>query len=389
MLIGMAFGVGLGWGAVVTYLPLYARSLGLGVKEWSALYMVFVLLWGVSPLLLARVVDRYGSKPVILGAYALITASFGCFWQGSKSLLVVGVVLISVGTAGSHLAIITALQRLAGRQLGRVNGLYMAVMGLAGITAPLIASQVLRVSNYATYWCVCGAIVLVMLVAATKIPKTSAGQEHRDDEGWFGGYKELLRIRGITWIFLGGTLLEPFSFQLINMYGSLRLAGLGMSDINIGYVASIGAAAYIATALAGSVFIDRLPIRWLFAAALVAGGTACAGIGLSNAAWMCVISFIAYRICYGLIHPAWYVRISHLVPAGRLATAVAAVNSTTSFAAAGVGVLAAAAIRLTGMGPLMTAGGIIAAAGGALTAKCKERSPATTANRLHLPVSED
>jgi MFS family permease len=385
----MAFGIGLGWGAVVTYLPLYARTLGLGVKEWSAIYMVFVFLWGVSPLLLARVVERYGPRPVILGAYALMTASFGCFWQGSKSFLVVGVVLISVGTAGSHLAIITALQRLAGRQLGRVNGFYMAVMGLAGIASPLIASQVLRVSNYATYWWVCGAIVLVTLVAATKLPKTSAGQEHQDDGGWFGSYKKVLRIRGIPWIFLGGALLEPFSFQLINMYGSLRLSALGMSDINIGYVASVGSAGYIVTALAGSVFIDRLSIRWLFSAALVAGGIACAGIGLSNAVWMCVISFIAYRICYGLIHPAWYVRISHLVPAGRLATAVAAVSSTTSLSAAGVGVIAAAAIRLMGMGPLMVAGGIIAAAGGALTAKCKERNPESAAAGSHLPVSED
>ncbi|MCK4625256.1 MAG: MFS transporter [Phycisphaerae bacterium] len=377
LLIGVAFGVGLGGGAVITYLPLYARSLGLGVKEWSALYMVYIVLFGLTPLLLAWVVDRYGSRPVILGTYALIAAAFGCFSQSSKSLLVLGVVLAGVGTAGSHLAIVTALQRLGAGQLGRVNGLHMAVMGLAGIISPLIASQVLRVSNYATYWYVCGAIVLVVLVVATKTPNVSSAEERRTDDGWFGGYKEVLRIRGMPWIFLGGVLLEPFSFQLIGMYGSLRLAALGMSDIDIGYVASVGAAAYIATALAGSVFIDRLSIRWLFAAALVAGGIACVGIGLSNAAWMCVISFIAYRICYGSIHPAWYVRISHLVPSGRLATAVAAVNSTTSFAAAGVGVLAAGAITIMGMGPLMAAGGIIAAAGGALTAKCKERSPAT------------
>ena len=50
LLLAVAFGAGLGTGAVITYLPLYARSLGLGVKEWSALYMVYIVVFGLAPL---------------------------------------------------------------------------------------------------------------------------------------------------------------------------------------------------------------------------------------------------------------------------------------------------------------------------------------------------
>jgi MFS family permease len=238
--------------------------------------------------------------------------------------------------------------------------------------APLAGSVALQYVGYRSYFLGCGAVTALTVAMAAFLPRTAgteAGDAGRSLRRFLSAYKEVFRLRGFLWLFAGGALLEPFGFYLFNMYSSLRLSDLGLTDAAVGAVAGGAMAAYLLFCMLGSVLIDRLPVRAIFAASMVGAGLSCSGMGFAPSAWFCAVCMVCYRICYSWVHPLWNVRLAHFAPKERFASCLAAVSGTQCFVAASIGVLAAAAVTVTGVAPLMGAGGLVAALGGVVTAK--------------------
>jgi MFS transporter, FSR family, fosmidomycin resistance protein len=163
------------WFGLVTFVPLWAVSLGHS-KAYGNQLLTFMLLAGAAGTLAAGpLADRVGRRPVLIGAIAatapltLVFVAVGGL-VGAVALALVGACVI--GTFGVTMVM---SQEYLPRRIGLASGLSIGMsIGLGGIAAVALGALAdtvdLRTSLY-----VCAAVPLAAVVLAALLPSSRRG----------------------------------------------------------------------------------------------------------------------------------------------------------------------------------------------------------------------
>src|SRR5215467_4287351 len=188
ILSAVSFTVALGYGIVVPAIPAFARQFGVSVAAAASVISAFALMRVAFALPAGRLVDRFGSRPVMAIGIAVVAASsvLAGFSQSFGQLLV----LRGIGGLGSAMFSVSAqallLASVPGDQRGRASGLYTGGFLLGGITGPALGGVVAAWSLRAPFFLYGGLLVVPAVIAAVALrsakrqvdPKQAAG--HRD-----------------------------------------------------------------------------------------------------------------------------------------------------------------------------------------------------------------
>ena len=363
------------------YLALYAKSLGFTTVQWTLLNTAAALLASVSLLGLPRLLHRGGARVIMQASFLLLAGCFLAISTGTRAGVTAGALCFSFLASANSMCILTELQ-MGSRMLGKTNSAYTVIVGSVSIVAPLIAATVVPHSGYAALWYGCMGVMIAQAGLCFLVPRHGGAPEQGQEQVHAGerppdrGFGLLLRS-GFAWLLLGTAVAEPFSFQMCNLYASLRLSGMGLSDAAIGYVASAGWAAYLVSSTLSWFLLDRLDIRMSLAVFLTCAALSCAGFGLAGSAVPAVVCLLFMQLFYGWLHPAKNVRYARIATPRTLPSVFSLSISVQSFTCTGLGAAAAALVGTLGMQPLIAAGGLVAAAGGLATLGAPVHAPPT------------
>ncbi|GAB3683240.1 MFS transporter [Salinisphaera aquimarina] len=103
---------------------LAAAPFSMSQSAVGAIFVVY-LLGIVASAVFGRLADRHGSAPVLLAAFALMSAGLGCMWVDFLPSLVVGIALLTIGFFAGHSVASGWVGPLADGGKGQAAGLYL------------------------------------------------------------------------------------------------------------------------------------------------------------------------------------------------------------------------------------------------------------------------
>jgi MFS family permease len=129
---------------VVVLLPTIGKDLGVGVDTMSAVVTVSSLAFAAPLVLIGRIADRVGARPLLLGGVVgFAVASTICAVTESYSLLLVGRGLQGIASACCFATSLAAIDALFdAKRLPVAIGIWGAIGGVGSAAGPLVASVI-------------------------------------------------------------------------------------------------------------------------------------------------------------------------------------------------------------------------------------------------------
>lgn len=229
--------------------------------------------------------DRLGRRrPLLVGVALFAASAAGCAVAPDIAVLLVLRLLTGLGGAAG-LVIARAMVRDLhhGREAARIFSLIIAIAGVAPIAAPVLGSQLLRVTDWRGVFLVLGAVGAALLLTAATLPETLPPARRRvgAGEGLGAGLARVGRdpaFRAHAAVLALG-LCGMFAYISLGSFVLER--GFGLSAQAYGLVFAVNAAGIVAAGNIGARAIGRIGP----AGALAAGvGTGAAGAALLLAA---------------------------------------------------------------------------------------------------------
>ncbi|BCS53615.1 MFS transporter [Geobacter sp. SVR] len=163
--LGSLLGSCIGYGLFITFMPLYARSLGLDSGHIGLVFAVQALSNALSRIPFGRLGDRLGDRSVLV-VTGLVGFSLSlAILAGAKSL---GLLLLGAAAFGVTLGVaFTALVALTAdaaprEQRGLALGLYNSCLYLGMMLSSALMGLVIRRHGYGTAFYLCGGITLAV-----------------------------------------------------------------------------------------------------------------------------------------------------------------------------------------------------------------------------------
>jgi MFS family permease len=153
--------VAVGYTAISSFLPLYARSIGMGTS--GALYATFALTILVVRLGSGRLADRFGRAAVALPG--LVSGAAGMFLLAGvphPAATYVGVALFGAGHALIFPALMAlTVDRVSDRERGEALGSFTACFDVGASTGGYLVGYVADAAGYRAAWATPGLLCLV------------------------------------------------------------------------------------------------------------------------------------------------------------------------------------------------------------------------------------
>ena len=294
-------------------MPSIAGELDAPVSDIQFSLATLNLGIALGHLLYGALSDRYGRKPVIIGAMALYTlCAIGCLLVASSGGFVWLRFLQGLAAACSMVMSRAIVRdRYDGTEAARMYS-YMFVAGaLAPILAPIVGGYVTASwGGMATFYVVSAAGLAITLLFATKFDESypaSLRAVHRSEMP--GRLAELAKSSDFVLYTLVTTATFFGLFAILTGLSPTLIGVLGVSPTAFGYMFAtvmLGnfAASYIAGRIVGRVGIDRM---------ILIGGVVCLGAGAMLVAttmmgivtaWCIVAGACAFMVGFALINPA-------------------------------------------------------------------------------------
>lgn len=189
-------------------MPIIIREFGLSLGLAGFLPFSFFLAYGVISIPAGMMVERFGARAILLGAFALnLLGSAAIAWLPSYLVVICGLFVIGLGMAMLQV-VINPLTRTAG---GEAHFAFFSVMGqlvfgAASFVSPLAFSALMGSGNKApwvTFYGAFAAVFLFVIVVTRALPLPSV--ELKDDEraGTRQLYWQLLSDKQVRLFFLG------------------------------------------------------------------------------------------------------------------------------------------------------------------------------------------
>ncbi len=312
ILVGLGLMMQVAINIMIPALPAIGADLR-ATPVWEKLTLTaFMIGYGLSPLVIGPLSDRFGRRPVLLGGLALYAiAGLGCTFAASIEALVAARLLQGVG-GGAGLVIHRAIARdlYAGIKLARVSAYLSAGQGVGPMLAPLVGALLQEQFGWRAtfaFTALFGAAVWVAYGVA--VPESNMRRTPRLDlPALVRGYSEVLRARQFLWATLTSALSVASYYTFFAGAPTFFIGPHGVTPSQFGLFVSLCGVAFI---LAG-VLTGRMVATWgearLLAASLgfgfvgVGGCAALAAFGVTQL-WSFFIPMFAYVAAAGILMP--------------------------------------------------------------------------------------
>lgn len=161
------------YGGLLTFIPLYARSLGLE-ESVSAFFAVFALVILATRPFIGRIFDKKGADCTVYPGFLLFFVGFLCFAAAQTPVAffaaaaVLGTGFGALSPAFQTLAVSSVAPERAGLATATYFWLLDISVGLAAATLGLVAANF----GYASlYGILCPAVIVIALLAYTRLSK--------------------------------------------------------------------------------------------------------------------------------------------------------------------------------------------------------------------------
>lgn len=158
-------------GAVLVYFVLVKEPISLGAMSLGLVYLVFLPSILTTPLA-GRVASRLGTRPTVWGSLALAAIGLPLMLVGNLTAVLLGMVLVGVGTFFAQAATTGFIGLAATTDRGSASGIYLACYFLGGIVGTVVLGLIFDRAGWAA--CVAG-IAISLLVAASLARRLSVG----------------------------------------------------------------------------------------------------------------------------------------------------------------------------------------------------------------------
>lgn len=169
-----------GFGLILPILPYYAQAFGANGFGFGALIGIYALMQFVATIMLGRLSDRIGRRPVLLGSIVFSIAGYtllafaGNYWALFAARMLSGFSGGNISVAQAYIADITTP---AERSKGM--GLVGAAFGLGFIVGPALGGLAGHYGGPTAVGLAAAGLSAINFVSAHAILGESLGQEHR------------------------------------------------------------------------------------------------------------------------------------------------------------------------------------------------------------------
>ena len=268
-------------------LPELTRDFGVSASEAQLTLTACLVGLGLGQILFGPLSDRLGRRPPLLvGLGVYCAASFACaLAQDLYELVALRFVQGFAGAAGIVIARAIVRDLRSGAAAARVFSYLMLVTGLAPILAPIIGSQLLRVTSWRGLFVTLSAIGLVLLVASATGLRETLQAERRRRESWRHAARPFVRVLGDR-AFVGYALVLSAAFGEMFSYiagSSYVLQDIyGVSPQLYGGIFGLNALGLTACGQINAVLVGRVSPRRLLTF----------GVVMSAAAGFCLLAIV-------------------------------------------------------------------------------------------------
>jgi DHA1 family bicyclomycin/chloramphenicol resistance-like MFS transporter len=146
-------------------LPEITRAFATSSSNTQLIISLFLIGFAAGQLVYGPVSDRFGRRPVMLGALALfLAASAICIAAGSIEVLLVGRFLQGAGAAGGMVLARACVRDIHGPNMARPMSIVVTFTGLAPILAPSVGGAILAVAGWRDIFILLGVAATGMFV---------------------------------------------------------------------------------------------------------------------------------------------------------------------------------------------------------------------------------
>jgi MFS transporter, YNFM family, putative membrane transport protein len=156
---------------------LVRAPLSLGMMDLGFVYFVF-LPSIITTLLAGRAVARFGTRPAIWGALTVAMAGLPLMLSSHLSEVVIGMVLVGVGTFFAQAAATGFVGQAAEQNRGVASGTYLACYFAGGLVGSAILGQLF--DHFGWISCVVGVGIALIGAALLTVRLTLRRDEYRD-----------------------------------------------------------------------------------------------------------------------------------------------------------------------------------------------------------------
>lgn len=256
VLIGLALMMQVAVNIMIPALPAIGTSLDANTF-WSGLTLTgFMLGYGLSPLVLGPLSDRFGRRPVVIYGLALYSAGgIACALAPSIEILVVARVLQGVG-GGAGLVNSRAITRdlFSGAKFSRVNAYHSAGQGIGPLLAPVIGALLQEAFGWRSTFAFTAVFGAALLLAySTIFSETNTRRLTRlDIAALKRGYREVVGSRRFLQPVLTSSLSLASWYTFFAAAPALFIEQFGMSPSEFGLIISTQVTGFVgATILTG------------------------------------------------------------------------------------------------------------------------------------------
>jgi DHA1 family bicyclomycin/chloramphenicol resistance-like MFS transporter len=293
-------------------LPAIAHAFNTSTAGTQLTISSYLIGFAIGQLIYGPISDRYGRKPVLLGAVAVFcAASFGCMVSTSIEMLIAFRTVQALGGCGGVVLARAVVRDLySGARAGRELSLISMVMALAPVVAPLIGGVLQTGFGWRANFVVLTATGLMIAAAVWwRLPETLAQRAEAASPvaiaRTFGGF-----LRDGSFIAHAGLVVLVFSglFAWISASAFVLQDLYGLSSLAFGIVFAIGSAGFLVGSAVASHYVGRLGLDRVIGLGVVAqaiGGllmVAALLIGLRSAMSL-VAPMAIYLAGLGLVLP--------------------------------------------------------------------------------------
>lgn len=316
---------------VAVNLPVYAKSVGIGVAMIGFLIAAYDLAELAAKPMFGALADRQGMKRTMLIGIAIFIVASLAYLVVDPRLLIVVRFFQGVGAAALSAVSLALIGVYYSEKRGRAYGIYNAIKGSGYVVSPLVGSAILLNSHFATIFVAAALVGALAFVLSLTLPTPDQQAGALDDDDAFSlaafiaPFKE---PRLFPWYAV--TVVNMFFVGILFGFLPVRIYAGGYPLAVTGILLSAVAASYLLIQPLAGYLADTISPAATIRAGLLLAGVSIVVIPFVSGIWLGVVAVVA-GIGVGTVWTNTDTLISTLARDGKLGATMGAAGSFKEF----------------------------------------------------------